>query len=48
MSAMAGTNLAARKGPEAAALGKWYSGPTLTDLLGKLLSMDICLTADAS
>ena len=34
VGAMAGINLTARKGPEAEALCKWYSGPTLTELLG--------------
>ncbi|KAI0736114.1 EF Tu GTP binding domain-containing protein [Fomitopsis betulina] len=36
VSAMTGINLTARKGPEAEALAKWYSGPTLTDLLDAL------------
>ena len=34
---MAGINLTVRKGPEAEALRKWYTGPTLTDLLGMWL-----------
>ncbi|TFY69490.1 hypothetical protein EVJ58_g378 [Rhodofomes roseus] len=36
VGAMAGINLTTRQGPEAATLSKWYSGPTLTDLLDAL------------
>lgn len=34
VGAMAGVNLLKREGNDAATLNKWYSGPTLVDLLG--------------
>ena len=35
VGAMAGVNLVKREGSDAAALNKWYKGPTLVDLLGQ-------------
>ena len=33
---MSGVNLVNREGQDAVALNKWYSGPTLVELLGPL------------
>lgn len=36
VGAMLGVNLVDRTSPEASALSRWYKGPTLVDLLGRI------------
>lgn len=38
VGAMSGVNLVRREGSDAAALDKWYKGPTLVDFLGRFLT----------